>query len=117
MDMKIGVKTNKSAKCPFIAYFGFYDYGMEKAGADEPYRHVDGDGIEYTRTVYGYRVTVKNAYDLTNGRYMEKGELKELKIMYARIEDDYEDHELETGDVWIEPDQFNESWMDVINFM
>jgi len=117
MDLRIGVKTNKRANGSFIAYFGFFDYGMGKAGADEPYRHIDGDEMEYTRTVYGYLVTVKNAYDLTNGRYMEKGELKELKIMYARIEDDYEDHELETGDVWIEPDQFNESWMDVINFM
>ena len=102
MDIKIGVKTNKNADGSFIAYFGFFDYEMENAGADEPYRHMDGDEMEYKRTVYGYLVTVKNAYDLTNGRYLEKDELKKLKLMYARIEDDYNDKELETGHVWID---------------
>lgn len=117
MDMTIGVKTNKTATGSFIAYFGFFDYKMEEAGSDEPYRHIDGELMEYKRTVYGYLVTIKNVYDLTNGRYLEEHELNHLKIMYARIEDDYEDPELETGNVWIEPNQFNENWMDVINFM
>lgn len=117
MDMKIGVKTNKATTCPFVSYFGFFDKEMGKRGVAEPYRHIDGDDMEYKRTVYGYLVTVRNVYDILNGTYLTKDELAKLKLMYAEIEDDHEDDDFEIEKVWIEPNQFDESWMAVINFM
>lgn len=102
MDIKIRVKTNKGARKSFVAYFGFYDYEMDKAGDAQPYRHVDGDEIEYEGVVDGYVVTVKNAYDLTNGRYLRKDELDKLKIMYVEVNDDYKDPNFEVMGVQIE---------------
>lgn len=119
MDMKIDIKTKMRFMddVMHIAYFGFYDYEAEKSGEVEPYRHIDADYIEYTPTVFGYRVTLHDVYDLTNGRYATKDEMRKMKLMYIQFEDRYYYEEKNVEIINVEPYQFNESWMDVINFM
>ena len=116
MDLRIGVKTKMKLMDDklHIAYFGFYDYEAEKDGDVEPYRHIDGDLIETERTIYGYRVTIHDAYDLTRGVHLTNDVMKNLKLMFVEFDDDHWYERKNVEHIWMDD---GNDWSDVINFM
>ena len=98
MDMTIGVKTTAKDSANHIAYFGFFDEDAHYAGSDDPFRHVDGDYMETSPTVFGYRVKIASVYDITNGRYLNKEDMRNLRLMYVEFDGEYEKPER----VWID---------------
>ena len=97
--LQICAKTNKAFVEPFIDYLGFYDPNSKDP---EPYRHIDAEQIEYTKTDSGFRAKLYGLYDIWTQKPVSLADVLTMKLMYVKVEDDYPDEDFNIENVYVD---------------